>query len=95
LLKKALYCLKQAPRVWYNKINDHLLSLGFQKSQLEATIYVKHVEADILIISLYVDDLLVIGSNLALIDIFKQEMKDAFEMTDLGLMTYFLDLEIT
>jgi len=87
--------LKQAPRVWYNKINDHLLSLGFQKSQLEATIYVKHVEADILIISLYVDDLLVIGSNLALIDIFKQEMKDAFEMTDLGLMTYFLDLEIT
>lgn len=95
LLKKALYGLKQAPRVWYNRINDHLLHLGFQKSLSEATLYVKHVGADILIISLYVDDLLVTGSNLALVEEFKQEMKDVFEMTDLGLMTYFLGMEIT
>lgn len=95
LLKKALYGLKQAPRVWYSRINDHLLSLGFQKSLSEVTLYIKHVGADILIISLYVDDLLVTGSNLALIDEFKQEMKDVFEMTDLGLMTYFLGMEIT
>ncbi|WVY89497.1 hypothetical protein V8G54_035011 [Vigna mungo] len=35
------------------------------------------------------------GSNLALIEEFKQEMKKLFEMTDLGLMTYFLGMEIT
>jgi hypothetical protein len=95
LLKKALYGLKQAPRVWYNRINDHLLQLGFQKSLSEATLYVKHVGADILIISLYVDDLLVTGSNISLVEEFKQEMKEVFEMTDLGLMTYFLGMEIT
>ncbi|RDX79372.1 putative mitochondrial protein, partial [Mucuna pruriens] len=63
-------------------------------SQSEATLYVKHVDADILIISLYVDDLLVTGSNPTLINQFKQEMKDVFEMTDLGLMNYFLGMEI-
>ena len=62
-LKKALYGLKQAPRAWYNKINVHLLGLGFKKSQSESTLYVRKINAGILIISLYVDDLLVIGSN--------------------------------
>ncbi|CAJ2636761.1 unnamed protein product [Trifolium pratense] len=42
LLKKALYGLKQAPRAWYSKINDHLLSIGFEKSLSESTLYVKH-----------------------------------------------------
>ena len=49
----------------------------------------------IFITSLYVDDLLVIGSNLALVEEFRQEMKDVFEMIDLDLTTYFLCMEIT
>ena len=58
LLKKALYALKQAPRAWYSKIDEHLLSLGFKKSLSKATLYVKHQNNDVLIVSLYVDDLL-------------------------------------
>ncbi|RDX75365.1 hypothetical protein CR513_44761, partial [Mucuna pruriens] len=88
LLKKALYNLKQAPRVWYNRINDYLLHLNFQKSLSEATLYVKCVGLDILIISLY-------ETNLALMEKLKQEIKDVFEMTDLSLMTYFLGMKIT
>ena len=57
LPKKALYGLKQSPRAWYNKIDEHLLSLGFKKSLSEATLYVKHHNNDVLIVSLYVDDL--------------------------------------
>ena len=63
LLKKALYGLKQAPRAWYSRIDDHLLSLGFIKSLSEVTLYIKHKSNDILIVSLYVDDLLVTGNN--------------------------------
>ncbi|RDX97932.1 hypothetical protein CR513_19224, partial [Mucuna pruriens] len=94
LLKKALYGLKQAPRAWYSKIDNHLLSLGFIKIIFVFTLYIKHCESDILIISLYVDDLLVMGNNVALIDEFKLEMMKVFEMIDLGLMTYFLGMEI-
>ena len=39
LLKKALYGLKQAPRAWYSRIDEHLQSLGFDKSPSEATLY--------------------------------------------------------
>jgi hypothetical protein len=94
LLKKALYGLKQAPRAWYSKINDHLLSIGFVKSLSESTLYVKHKGKNSLIISLYVDDLLVTGNDTRLVEEFKQEMMQAFEMTDLGLMTFFLGIEI-
>jgi transposase InsO family protein len=94
LLKKALYGLKQASRAWYSKINDHLLSIGFVKSLSESTLYVKHKGKNSLIISLYVDDLLVTGNDTRLIEEFKQEMMQAFEMTDLGLMTFFLGIEI-
>ena len=94
LLKKALYGLKQAPRAWYSRIDDHLLSLGFEKSLSEATLYVKHESNDILIVSLYVDDLLLTGNDAKLVEEFKQEMMKVFEMTDLGLMTFFLGMEI-
>jgi hypothetical protein len=45
-------------------------------------------------VSLYVDDLLVTGSNELLVEEFKQEMMNVFEMIDLGLMTYFLGMEV-
>lgn len=59
LLKKALYGLKQAPRAWYSKIDEHLLNLGFVKGLSETTLYIKRNGTDILMVSLYVDDLLV------------------------------------
>ena len=64
LLKKALCRLKQTPRAWYGRIDDYLTGSGFQKSLSEATLYVKRIKDDVLIISLYVDDLLVTGSNI-------------------------------
>lgn len=94
LLKKALYGLKQAPRAWYSRIDAYLLSLGFVKSLSEATLYVKHNDNNILIVSLYVDDLLVTGNNTRLVKEFKQEMMQVFEMLDLGLVTYFLGMEV-
>jgi len=94
LLKKALYGLKQAPRAWNARIDEHLLSLGFNRSLSEPTLSTKHSATDSLIVSLYVDDLLVTGSKLKEIDQFKLEMMRVFEMTDLGEMSYFLGMEI-
>jgi hypothetical protein len=70
------------------------MSFGFQKSLFEATLYVKKTNNDILIISLYVDELLVTGSNAQQVEEFKQKMIQVFEMTNLGLMIFFLRMEI-
>ncbi|CAL5401670.1 unnamed protein product [Camellia sinensis] len=93
LLKKTLYGLKQAPRAWYSRIDSHLLSLGFVKSLSEFTLYVKEA-TDLIIVPVYVDDLLIIGSKEELVKEFKAEMLMVFEMTDLGLMSYFLGMEV-
>lgn len=62
LLQKALYGLKQAPRGWYDKMD--LMQLGFNRSQNEATLYVKSCGNHLLIVSIYVDDMLITGSQL-------------------------------
>ncbi|KAG8492727.1 hypothetical protein CXB51_010487 [Gossypium anomalum] len=94
-LKKALYGLKQAPRAWYTRIDSYLLSLGFERSISEPTLYVKKKQAETqLIVSLYVDDLLVTGGDRSMLADFKAKMKDMFEMSDLGQMIYFLGMEV-
>ena len=62
-MKKALYGLKQSPRAWYDRIDEHFQSLGFIKSPSEATLYVKGKNANLIIVSVYVDDLRVTGTN--------------------------------
>ncbi|RVW64135.1 Retrovirus-related Pol polyprotein from transposon RE1 [Vitis vinifera] len=81
--RRLFYGLKQAPRAWYSRINEYLLNLGFVKSLSESTLYVKHNGAGILIILLYVDDLLVTGNHTSLVEKFKLEIMEVFEMTDL------------
>uniref|UniRef100_A0A6N2MMZ3 Reverse transcriptase Ty1/copia-type domain-containing protein n=1 Tax=Salix viminalis TaxID=40686 RepID=A0A6N2MMZ3_SALVM len=94
-LHKAFYGLKQAPRAWYSRIDAHLIQLGFKRSENEATLYLKQDENGLqLVISLYVDDMLVTGSNIKLLAEFKREMDNVFDMSDLGVMNYFLGMEI-
>ncbi|CAJ2638092.1 unnamed protein product [Trifolium pratense] len=63
-LKKALYGLKQAPRAWYSEIDSYFVQQGFQRSQSEPTLYVKHQgKDDILLVALYVDDLVYTASR--------------------------------
>lgn len=93
-LKKALYGLKQAPRAWYSKIDAYLTDLGFERSRSEHTLYVRKVDLSVIIISLYVDDLMVTGNDQRLIQKLKQNLMQMFEMTDLGEMAFFLGMEV-
>ena len=94
-LKKALYGLKQAPRVWYNRIETYFLKEGFQKCPYEHTLFIKFEDGGKMpIVCLYVDDLIYIGSNIAMLESFKKSMMAEFEMSDLGMMHYFLGIEV-
>ncbi|CAL2278987.1 unnamed protein product [Prunus armeniaca] len=94
-LKKALYGLKQAPRTWYAEIDKYFSHSGFQKSQSEPTLYILKKGASILIVSLYVDDLIFTSNNEHLIQQFKKDMMSTYEMSDLGLLHYFLGIEVS
>lgn len=94
-LKKALYGLKQAPRAWYSEIDSYFHNKGFQRSKSEPTLYVKKQgNTGILIVSLYVDDLVFTGNDEKMLEEFKREMMKKYEMSDLGLLHYFLGFEI-
>ncbi|WVZ04159.1 hypothetical protein V8G54_024965 [Vigna mungo] len=93
-LNKALYGLRQAPRAWNKHIDSLLTRYGFQKCIVEYGIYVKFCDQiGTLLVCLYVDDLLVPGSSVQEIENFKVKMKNDLEMTDLGVLGYFLGLE--
>jgi hypothetical protein len=94
-LKKALYGLKQAPRAWNARIDDYLQQNGFIKCPYEHSVYMKTDDkGEFLILCLYVDDLLFTGSSEKMFAEFKQSMFKEFEMTDNGLMSYFLGIEV-
>ena len=93
-LHKYLYGLKQAPRDWYHKIDTYFLNHGFKRCIYDPNIYVKHVDDNIIVIVLYVDDLIITGKQLLLIQNMKSELQKQFEMTNLGILHYFLGLQI-
>ena len=62
-LVKSLYGLKQAPKQWHEKFDSCMIENGYKTNECDKCIYYKSEENSHVIISLYVDDLLILGSN--------------------------------
>jgi len=93
-LRKALYGLRQAPRAWNAKLDASLASLGFERSPLEHAVYKRSSGTATLLVGVYVDDLIITGTDANDIDAFKDQMHELFEMSDLGLLSYYLGIEV-
>ena len=93
-LRKALYGLRQAPRAWNSKLDNTLRSIGFIKSINDQAVYISNIEGDRTLVGVYVDDLIITGSNTQRIEDFKSSMQTKFEMTDLGLLNTYLGIEV-
>ena len=92
-LRKSLYGLKHAPRAWFDKLFTTLISLGFQHSTSDASLFV--LKAPVLVIVLvYVDDILVTGPNSDACNLFIQKLSSIFPVKNLGPLHYFLGLEV-
>eukprot|EP00253_Pinus_taeda_P004990 PITA_04990 len=87
------FSLVQAPRAWYTMIDNYVTGLGFTKSEADASLYHIMVKGKLLIILLYVDDLILTGDD-KLIMSCKEALAREFEMKDMGLMHYFLGMEM-
>ena len=89
-LRKALYGLRQAPRIWYQTLTNFLRSLGFEPINADLGIFVRSS----MYIAVYVDDLLIIGPSIAEIKKIKRSLRNRFQMTDLGPCSYYLGMSI-
>nr|AAU90089.1 putative polyprotein [Oryza sativa Japonica Group] len=93
-LKKALYGLKQAPRAWYAKLDSTLANLDFVRSATENAVYTRGEGNARLVVGVYVDDLIITGALGTEIAKFKEQMRSMFSMSDLGLLSYYLGMEV-
>jgi hypothetical protein len=93
-LCKALYGLRQAPRAWNIRLDESLTTLGFTKCPSEHALYTKQVARGTIIVGVYVDDLVITGEKKGDIEAFKKEMTKMFCMSDLGLLSYYLGIEV-
>jgi hypothetical protein len=93
-LNKALYGLRQAPRAWNAKMDASLHTLGFSKSKLEHAVYRKGDDKSFMLVGVYVDDLIITGTNPHDIENFKSEMQKLLKMSNLGLLSYYLGIEV-
>nr|GEW89659.1 putative ribonuclease H-like domain-containing protein [Tanacetum cinerariifolium] len=90
---KALYGLHQAPRAWYETLANYLLKNGFQRGKIDQTLFIKKQKGDILLVQLYVDDIIFGATNKDLCKSFEKIMKDKFQMSSMGELTFFLGLQ--
>nr|GFA15605.1 putative ribonuclease H-like domain-containing protein [Tanacetum cinerariifolium] len=91
---KALYGLHQAPRAWYESLANYLLENGFQRGKIDQTLFIKRQKGDILLVQIYVDDIIFGSTNKDLCKAFEKIMKDKFQMSLMGELTFFLGLQI-
>ena len=64
------------------------------KCLYEHALHIKVQNINILIVCLYVDDLIFTGSNPSMFEEFKKDMAKKFELTDIGLMSYYLGIKV-
>jgi hypothetical protein len=93
-LRKALYGLRQALQAWNAKRDATLRSMGFMQSPHEAAVYRRSKGGNALLVGVYVDDLVITGAKNDEVEAFKEEMKAAFQMSDLGLLPFYLGIEV-
>ncbi|GJW70472.1 putative ribonuclease H-like domain-containing protein [Tanacetum coccineum] len=91
---KALYGLHQAPRAWYETLAKYLLDNGFHRGRIDPTLFVKKQKGDILLVQVYVDDIIFGSTNKELCTGFEKLMKDKFQMSSMGELTFFLGLQV-
>ncbi|GJS48101.1 putative ribonuclease H-like domain-containing protein [Tanacetum coccineum] len=91
---KALYGLHQAPRAWYDTLATYLLSNGFQRGKIDQTLFIKSQQGHILLVQIYVDDIIFGSTKKELCEEFEKLMKDKFQMSSMGELTFFLGLQI-
>ncbi|GJZ39168.1 putative ribonuclease H-like domain-containing protein [Tanacetum coccineum] len=93
-VEKALYGLHQAPKAWYETLSTYLLDNGFQRGQIDKTLFIRRDKGDILLVQVYVDDIIFGFTKKSLCIEFEKMMHKKFQMSSIGELTFFLGLQV-
>ena len=93
-LKKALYGLKQAPRAWYDALRLFLLGIGFVTSRADTSLFILRQQESTVYFLVYVDDLIITGSDPALVSRIIHQLDSTFSTKDLGPLSFFCGIEV-
>ncbi|GJU77311.1 zinc finger, CCHC-type containing protein [Tanacetum coccineum] len=94
-LIKTLYRLKQAPKKWHQKFDEVVLSNGYLLNQADKCVYSKFNESGKgVIIYVYVDDMLIFGTDQVQVDLTKEFLSSKFSMKDMGEADVILGIRI-
>jgi hypothetical protein len=83
-LRKSLYGLKQAPKQWHEKFNITLILAGFVVNEVDTCVYYRFGGGKGVILCLNVDDILIFGTSIDVINDVKSFLSQSFDMKDLG-----------
>ncbi|GKC55403.1 retrovirus-related pol polyprotein from transposon TNT 1-94 [Tanacetum coccineum] len=93
-LRKSLYRLKQASRNWYHNFTTFLRSLNFRQSKADHLLFIYEAGSIMVVVLIYVDDVIITKNNLTKIQETKKQLNDEINIKDLGLLKYFLRIEV-
>jgi hypothetical protein len=93
-LLKSLYGLKQAPKQWREKFDRTLISTGFVVNEADKCVYYWYGGGEGIILCLYVDDILILGTSIDVIEEKKYFLSNNFEMKDLGEANVILNIKL-
>lgn len=89
-----MYGLKQASRCWFAKLAITLNEYGFVQSYFDYSLFTLHKGKIQINVLVYVDDLIIAGNDNIALTAFKTYLSQCFHMKDLGVLKYFLGLEV-
>ena len=93
-LLKSVYGLKQSSRQWYLRFHHEVISYGFVMIEEDHCVYIKRSQEVFIIMSLYVDDILLAGNSKEYLMTIKEWFSSRFDMKDLGEANYILEVKI-
>ncbi|GJS73696.1 retrotransposon protein, putative, ty1-copia subclass [Tanacetum coccineum] len=93
-LKHSIYGLKQASRQWNKRFDDEIKKFGFNQNHDEPCVYMKASESYVTFLILYVDDILIMGNNIPMLQDVKSYLGRCFAMKDLEEVAYILRIKI-
>ena len=88
-LQRALYGLKQSPRAWFDRLSLAMRKYGFQQSNSDHILFLKHRVEKITALIVYVDDMIITGDDVEEISRLQEQLSTKFEMKNLGGLKYF------